>query len=444
MAKAVALAAARELNGTPAGVAAALTKARQTAERFHYQYGISFTWTDAAISFSTSPDSAAAWVDSATASGTPSKYFYVQVNTARLDAAAGTVNTIFLPILSNTFSSVSLSERAIAGRTAIKVVPLAVCAMSTDAGAVRPNLNPPASMELVQYGFRRGVTYDLMELNPDDNSARSYVIDPMRAPGMSAGPSSNTSASVVGPFVCTGTMWMPRVTGDSIHVSSPFPINALYAQLNSRFDQFAGNACSPNGAPPDFNVRSYAYNSVDTAPWMNPNIGNISAKRSTSGSKDQTIADLSSPPGGTVPGEYGPLWSYARAVKFSSYTPGVPEPSGGYATFDPADWVNLYQYGPTASGYPTSSTANTPYKATSGVNYKAPAAAHLAISVEQRRVLNVPLLSCPVAGGNNVPATVLAIGKFFMTVPATNNSVYAEFAGLVPEQSLTGQVELYQ
>lgn len=444
MAKAVALAAARELNGTPAGVTAALAKAKQTAERFRYQYNISFTWSDAAISFNTSPTSSAAWVDAATASGTPSKFFYVQVDTGRLDAAAGIVTTVFLPILSSTLSTFSLSDRAVAGRTAINVVPLAVCAMSTDPAAPRPNLNPPASMELVQYGFRRGVTYDLMELNPDDNKARNFVIDPMSPLGTPGNP-SNTTASVVAPFVCTGTMWMPQVTGGSINVSSPFPLNALYNQLNSRFDQYSGTSpCSPNGAPPDYNVRQYAYDSTNTAPWMNPTTGSTSAARSTSGNRDQTIADLASPPSGTTAGDYGPLWSYARAVKYSSYTPGVPEPSAGYATFAPSDWANLYPSGPTASGYPTSSTANTPYKATSGANYKPPAATHLATSVEQRRVLNVPLLSCPVAGGSNVPATVLAVGKFFMTVPATNNSIYAEFAGIVPEQSLTGQVELYQ
>lgn len=58
-------------------------------------------------------------------------------------------------------------------------------------------------------------------------------------------------------------------------------------------------------------------------------------------------------------------------------------------------------------------------------------------------MLNVPLLSCPVATGNGVPADVLAVAKFFMTVPATSTSVYAEFAGIIPEKSLSGQVELY-
>lgn len=442
MAKAVALAAARELNGTSAGVAAALATAKQTAERFHYKYSVAFTWSNDAINFSSSPAQSASWVDATTANGSPSNLYYVQVDTTRLDADAGTVNTIFMQLLGSSVSTISVSDRAVAGRTAINVVPLALCAMSPNAGALRPNPAHPTTMELLEYGFRRGVAYNLMELNPDGTAARNYVIDPTSPPGASGSP-SNTSASGVGPFACTGTMWMPRVTGGSIHVSSPFPLDSLYLQLNSRFDQYSGNLCSPNGAPPDFNVRQYAYDATNTAAWMLPSTGSVSAARWTTNSRDETIADAQSLPSGTAAGTYGPLWSYARAVKFASYTPGVPEPSAGYATFTPADWANLYQYGPSATGYPTSSSANTPYKATTGTNYKAPSAAHLAISMEQRRVLNVPLLACPVSTGSGVPATVLAVGKFFMTVPATSTSLIAEFAGIVPEQALTGQVELY-
>ncbi len=64
--------------------------------------------------------------------------------------------------------------------------------------------------------------------------------------------------------------------------------------------------------------------------------------------------------------------------------------------------------------------------------------------VRHRRVLNVPLLECPVAGGAGATATVLAIGKFFMTVPATSTSIKAEFAGIARQENLSGTVELYQ
>jgi hypothetical protein len=60
-----------------------------------------------------------------------------------------------------------------------------------------------------------------------------------------------------------------------------------------------------------------------------------------------------------------------------------------------------------------------------------------------RRVLNIPLLRCPVLAGSPVAAEVLAIGKFFMTVPASDHELFAEFAGLAQPSSLVGQVELY-
>jgi hypothetical protein len=63
------------------------------------------------------------------------------------------------------------------------------------------------------------------------------------------------------------------------------------------------------------------------------------------------------------------------------------------------------------------------------------------MGMPNRRVLNVPLLSCPVSGNS---ATVSGIGRFFMTVPSDGTHLYAEFAGLVQEQTLRVQVRLYQ
>jgi hypothetical protein len=244
--------------------------------------------------------------------------------------------------------------------------------------------------------------------------------------------------------MCTGAMWVPRLSGGAVRVSplpSASPLADLYAQLNTRFDDFSATACDAYGAPPDFNVKPYAYDVSGGAPWMSPSTGTAAATTTTSRSKLETIADLPAPPAGTTAGSYGPLWAFAKAAKYPSYASlGSPEPAAGYATFSTGDWTNLYKLGPAASGYPSSSR---PYAATSGVNYRAPSAANLDISTLQRRVLNIPLLSCPVPAGSNVPATVLGIGKFFMTVQATANTLIAEFAGALPEQSISSQVELY-
>jgi hypothetical protein len=210
----------------------------------------------------------------------------------------------------------------------------------------------------------------------------------------------------------------------------------LSAQLNSRFDDYTQGKCSPNGAPPDYNVKPYPYNTDKAVAWMKPTVGLAAAAITTTRNKLETIADLPDPPGGTQPGDYGPLWAYAKAAKYAA-----SEPATGYATFDTTNWKDLYKSGPVNPAYPTNSP--TPYLAVSGSNYAGPASAHVEISTDSRRVLNIPLLSCPVPAGNNVQASVLGVGRFFMTVPATSDSLIAEFAGVVSVQSLNGQVELY-
>jgi hypothetical protein len=147
---------------------------------------------------------------------------------------------------------------------------------------------------------------------------------------------------------------------------------------------------------------------------------------------------------GTVGADFGPLWAYARAVPWSAYVASPTEPAAGYSAFAPNNWATLYNPGqPTANNnYPSGTT--TPYKLPSGSSYfTAPSAAHQP-GVGNRRVLNVALLNCPIGGAGVTTATVLGIGRFFMTVAATATSIFAEFAGAVPEQSIGGQVELIQ
>lgn len=58
-------------------------------------------------------------------------------------------------------------------------------------------------------------------------------------------------------------------------------------------------------------------------------------------------------------------------------------------------------------------------------------------------MLHMPLLECPIPAGPNTKAKILAIGRFFMIVPATSSSIQAEFAGIADESALGGAVELY-
>lgn len=437
----IALAAARELNGTAAGVDSALSRAAETAGRLKYGYNTSFSWSNDAITFSNTPAAGAQWVAADTARGSADRRYYVKVDTRDLAPEVGSVGAYMMPLVSSAMPEASIGHTAIAGRATIHVMPLAICAMSPVAGAARTNAGSAPAVELVEYGFRRGVTYNLMRLNPDGTEPANFALDPLAPPG-GAGSASNTSASAVAQFVCAGRLWIPRVTGGAIRVGSPFPIGSLYRQLNSRFDQYDGNACRPHGAPPDFNIKAYTPGPSGGAIWMNPRPSRQSALESIAGGRLQTIADLPEPPAGTSGDLYGPLWAYARAVKFSAYAPGSAEPRNGYTRFLPADWPSLYPTvpPPAPSSYHSSSQ---PYQPASGVHYSPPSTDHLLISVIERRLLHIPLLACPVPPGANVGATALAIGKFFMTAPADAAGVYAEFSGIVPESQLAGEVVLY-
>lgn len=435
----LALAAASELNGTVAGIDKANLQAanRMNApapQGLRYQYDkVEMTWSDAAIEFSSSPNGG--WVSLASAKAAPLEMLYVRINTANLDAAYGQVDTLFIRVLDNALATAAVSATAVAGRSSLNVAPLAVCAMRPERGFDR-------SGELVEYGFRRGVGYDLMALSPNTAvmpTAQNFLIHPFAPPGASVA-SLASDLSTVKPFVCTGTLPISRVSnsnviGNTITVIPSFPLGSLFTQLNSRFDTYAA-PCTPNSAPPDFNVKSYAF--ATAVPWMSSAPAGQTAAPLTASGKMWTVADPAPSPLGTTAVAYGPLWSFAKAAKSAEYFAGTAEPATGYQTFSTGNWSTLYTPGAPGvspiSGYP----AVPPYSLSSGTNFATPPSGRKGI--RNRRVLNVPLLACPVVGGKG---SVLGIGRFFMTVPATATKLYVEFAGVVSAQSVGGPVELF-
>jgi hypothetical protein len=481
VADAVALAAAQQLNGTAGGIENALNAAKETAEGLKYGYGKAVRWSNNAIEFGTSPNGP--WSGSGTSTGAESLLF-VKVDTSLLGEEYGRVDTTFMAAMSSASANSNVGATAVAGRSTVNVTPFGICAMKPERATARtnpgtaPGPNPvttpgtPDLVELVEHGFRRGVSYDLMKLNPGASSAAYFVINPIAPPG-TLGSSTHTSAAFVEPFICSGTMSMTRVlvTGKPITVmTGPFPLSAaLVLAFNSRFNLYAGGPCKVQSAPPDGNMKSYAFGSI---PWMtSARSGQAAATQTTTTTTTttttpptttttfrlETIADLDPAPSTNTAGMYGPLWSFAKAVPFAAHVPGEAEPALGYSTFAPSDWATLYKpsappVSPPAANpppvanlttYPTDAETYTPYRMKSGSNmFLAPAGANWP-GVRFRRVLNIPLLRCPIASNATVSADVLAIGKFFMTVPATPTSLVAEFAGLTTEQSLSGKVELY-
>lgn len=423
-----ALAAAFELDGTPAGIQNAVQKAsaRFTASmpsELTYQYSTqSMTWSDGAIAFGTSPRGPWISYGSAVAKASPNGLLYAKVDTGELDASYGQVATAFMQFLSADLATVSTSASAIAGRSGIAVTPLGICIM-------RPEASRNRNGELEEYGFRRGVSYDLMQLNPAATTAgQTFLINPLVGPGATGSAASDTRT--IAPFVCTGTMAVARVTGGAVNVSSPFPLADVYQHLNSRFDSYAAATapCSPDSAPPDANIKAYAYNASGAVTWMSTAPGRQEAAPSSVDGKLWTVAGPDPTPGGTTAGQYGVLWSYAKAVNYAA-----SQPAGDYTPYDPSSWTTLYNPGQPKAvpSYPS-----VPPYFKNGYT-KAPTHTGAA----GRRVLNVALLSCPVSGNS---ATVSGIGRFFMTIPADGTHLYAEFAGLVQEQTLRVQVKLYQ
>lgn len=434
-ADAVALAAAHELNGSSQGITNALQHA---SDRFSasapgaltYHYGQHrLSWSPSAIAFSDSPTGP--WQDAEEARARPARLLYVRVDTDRLPGEHGRTQPMFLRIFSDA-TLASTRATAVAGRSGLRVTPLGICAMRDASHRDRHG-------ELEEHGFRRGVGYNLLELARDATGAgQTYIVNPL------PGPTPITSEATLAPFVCTGTIAMTRLTGaGKAVVSSPFPLAGLYQHLNSRFGAYTASStpCDSRTAPSDGNTMEYTFNGG--SPWMAAQPQGQAAALLVSEGRRWTIAGPDVTPPGTTAIQFGPLWAYARAVPYSAYTPGQPEPAAGYPTYNPGDWSTLYYPGkPETSSttpYPSSPTTPTPYSHTSGETfYRAPPAGNKFL--RGRRVLNLPLLECPVSGNR---ATVLAIGRFFMTTQATSTSLYGEFGGLVPEQALGTNVVLY-
>ena len=429
-ARAIALSAAGKLNGSAAGIDAAVIAAASVAAGMRFQNNTNnFAWSPTALKFAASPNSNADWMDSGSASASAATVFYVKVDTMEM-ADAGTVGTAFMRILAPAFATVTVGSEVKAGRTSIDIMPLAVCAMSTAPATSRAN--PNSYLELVEYGFRRGISYDLMRLSPSSTTPLSYAINPIAAPGKTAS-GAGFSTDTLGPYTCRGRLGIPSVKGGTISVSQPFPLASLYRQLNSRFDQYEGNVCTPNGAPPDTNIKSYDF---ATLAWTNAQPSGQTAAESISGTKLQTVAEVF--PAVAAPAQFGPLWAYAKAVPYSSYQAKPIEPSAGYTAFSTSAWQYLYN-NQSAKTYPASLV---PYRVSAvGANFAKPSAEH-APGVRNRRILNVPLLDCSSTPSD--AATVLGIGRFFMTVPATDKVLAAEFGGAFQPDQITGNVGIFE
>ena len=439
-ADAAALAGAKQLNQTAAGVCcgsdSAVSRAIAIAAQNSFKFSTPVTITSADISVGSCPDDAcmvpasSVTIDAIAAgksflkiyipSGLLATFFAVVPTT---DAGTGTPNT-------------STYGRAVAGRFINNVSPLGVCAIKNAAGKSRPKGEAlPITNELAQFGFRRGVSYNIFDVNPLGGSSNPYLLNPIDVP-----PNCNPSSASVpntAPFVCSGSSAILTITPGIVYGNTGMDAGQIEAALNSRFNDYRSpSVCIPAVAPPDINIRNYACTgstcASPAADWMAPS---------------PTVQTISSPgmpmPPSTIASadKYGVLWSYSRAVRAVGVSPNATPG----AAFNPSDWATLYPApGGSPATYANFLAATSPYldpgHSTAPVGNP---------GLLDRRVVNLAIADCPNISGSGscqeIP--VLGIGRFFMQVPADfsggSKNLQMEFAGLI-EPVPTADIKLYR
>jgi hypothetical protein len=453
----VALAAAKRLTGTRAGVVNARDMARALAGIWYqqtyndaYAWGM-FNWHDDAIRFSADPDaSGAAWKTFEEASANPADLLYVKIDATLFDADRGLVPQVYTKAFPMQSAPIKVPAVAVAGQIVHPIDLLGVCALSPvpESNRTLPKAGIyPVIDELVEFGFRRGVGYNLLNLNPVGNTPQTFLLNPF---DRVSGPNhtQHVGPEVVAPYLCNGTtrlghLMYPGATSRA-YVTAPFP--ARYTeQLNARFDIYGAGpqACNPAAAPPDANIKAidgWGDGTAADGKYLKVKPAQQTAASRIIDGALLTVAEL--PPGtpaGQLPasgGAYGPLWTFSVPLQFGDRSrtvhtnsqhrmyPATAEPQG-------LNFFN-WHYFPYGDQFGTDAPCL--------IKPSRP-------GVRQRRVLHVPLLDCH-AGPVGSTATVLAVGRFLMTAPAdgsaTPPSIPAEFAGVVDETTLINSSILYK
>ena len=425
-ADAIALAAAQKLNGTLNGVTVAVNAAAAIAASRHLGLEGRLPWDAGtqgnALRFSTSPDTApGGWMTAGEAGAAPAGVAYARFDMSELDDAIHQLQPVLMGVVGAT-AAIDVATVAVAGPTTLNATPLAICALSNVQNGTRAF--SAAMSEVVTYGFRHGVTYNLLRLNPRATTHDYYLVNPVTPPGAVA---RAGDWDAIGPFMCAGKLGYTGIGNGQLQLRKGGDTFALADQLNTRFSQFP-NTCSPEGAPADRNVKEF-----QSPAWQGPQAG-TSAQSSTADGRLATVADL--PPGQPVAANaYGSLWAYGPA----KWVPVNQAAGNTGGSFGLADWATLY---PGATVITSKWSIQTPYLST--------AVAHHVAGPDPwrrgRRQLLVPLLDCSIAApaGATPSARVLAYGRFFLTARASAGEVPGEFAGTMREEEVDSNVEVFR
>lgn len=455
-ADAAALSGAKELNGTADGITKAVDRAILTAGQNNFDFTRPVVIDIGDISAGSCPqDSCMLPASSITTDTLAAGKTFLKVM-----IPSGDLRTWFMRAIPAGPQNTSTYGLAVAGKYVVNITPLAVCAISPIKTATDATTN-----ELIEFGFRRGIAYNIPDLNPLGSSGVPMWINPVDAYPNSCDP-SHASTSFTTPFVCTGSSATITALPTKVYVSTGTS-SALERALNSRFDIYQGNSCDPASAPPDTNItRYFCTNPTGSNGCLKSSNHAIGQPRdwmdttpNSNTPTQQTISLMTGPSGRLIPlnplnfNQYGALWTASRAVQANGSTP----PKAG-ATFNASnnDWSTLYNGGTpsttlidtSTNGYPSpSDPAATPYSQSSG-KYNSITLSHPGTPF--RRILNVAIVDCGSLTGGGLSCSqidVLGIGKFFMQVPADFNGnpkkIEAEFTGLI-EQIPPADIRLYR
>jgi Flp pilus assembly protein TadG len=376
---------------------------------------------------------------------------------------------------------------AVAGRPVNDVTPIGVCAIDP----ANQTSKYTGTNELVELGFRRGVTYNMFGLNPlAGQPSDPYLVNPVDAPPTACNP-AHSSAAFTAPFLCTGSS-VASGGSTSVYTNPGFTASSA-ASLNSRFDDYSPpSACDPGTAPPDSNVREYHCSpngntdclnappsDIRPKDWMQPPpnllpFPNLPNRESVviNPASHKPVYHL--PPTCATPNnielnpscvtpmtldQYGALWSYGPAYPADASVP--PKAGTTPFTITDAQTLALYNSSPSPAifdpaNYPTTTTfpaptPPAPYNQIAGSNYFLAPPTHPP-GEPKRRVLNLVLVDCrnpPVGSASCGLMPVVGVGKFFMQTPAvftggpSNRRLMVEFAGLL-EPELFTEVKLFR
>lgn len=361
------------------------------------------------------------WV-AASGAGNPNGYYFARATTIKIG-----IPTFFAGIVGILDKDNGASAVAVAGRYHIDIMPIAICA---------PNLaNCPANTTGGTCGFLPGLEYAVSEINPI-GPGNWYWIDPeAKGPGCSG--CKYTSADDMRPYLCAGKEG-PAVsgfTGSVVCSNTGKSIGPSLAAVDSRFGDYAPpGKCTPDIGPPDTNVMQYVCadakdsskdclkkvsNSWIVADWMKPVTNVVDA----GGHALQQSSIVTSPGGDPQP---PPMSLTTEGVTWSFVRPTAP--------LNTTRDVN--------ASYPAS---GTPYTQASGKYHADPPGPGYADRKPNRRILDMLIIKCHIAGGNCRDAEVQAIGEFLLTrKTADNNEMYVEFGRIVPIGEFQTEIKLYQ